>query len=442
MSSQGNNSAAKWLGLLRWSMTHSDGTTPSSFQKMSKDDREWLEQVMKENVRNEPERMNEIMLKVKEILAALSSDSIISSSELLPSLLENIEYDLEDLRDIVEQVDMALVFAKCGGCDVLLSFLETSHNFAGITVEMKALTASILATITQNHLKAQDLLIKGGMIDKLAGLFLSSCNSSLTSSSLLPTKLLFALSCLIRGHPTGEELFMLRFADLVFSQALLLPGSSSSRTELTNPVVSRALFLANALIVSDYCTNSRVAKLALLFIPFCLDFLTSISDSSSSSTSAYTSRDAQDNVFLLLSSLLRTSAGYAMIQDRSPYSETLSTWFVLKEKQQSNNDYSSEGEEEEEKEMKEHLRQQFDDLKRLFSSPLEVFYPTKEAEENSKKAVDELRSHQSGIRVGSTVSVRENVDSNVGNDQTADMEDAPPVLLIEPPPLEASSVAP
>jgi hypothetical protein len=464
MSSQGNNSSAKWLGLLRWSMTYSDGTTPSSFQEMSKDDREWLEQVMKENVRNEPERMNEIMLKIKKILSKFSPsvtfdlpsscDADGSSFSTLSSLLDSIEYDLDDLRDIVEQVDMALVFAKCGGCDVLLSFIENTDSIAGITIEMRALAASILATITQNHVKAQDLLIKAGMIDKLSNMFLSSCSASASSSSLLHTKLLFALSCLIRGHPTGEELFMMKFADLVFSQALRFSPSmsSSSRTEFTNPVVSRALFLANALIVSDYCTSSRAAKLSLLFVPFCLDFLISFAGSSNSSSSSFasTSRDARDNVFLLLSTLLHTSPGYVMIHNHSSYAQQLCDFMALEEKQLSKKD-SVEVEEDEEKE---HLQQQVNELKRVFSSPLEVFYPSKQAEESCKIAANELRAHHSVIRVGSTVSAREragNIDQdNVHTNETEtsgertenDEPSSCPVLLIEPPPLRASSVAP
>lgn len=57
---------------------------------------------MKENVKDEPKRMNEIML---EIVTMLDSNTC-SSNE------ERIEVMLEELRDITEQIDMAQIFVK------------------------------------------------------------------------------------------------------------------------------------------------------------------------------------------------------------------------------------------------------------------------------------------------------------------------------------------
>ena len=92
-----------WLGLLQWSLAHSDGTSSSTnVQRMGDEDRKWLEAVMKENVKDEPARMNQIMV---EIVGMLDSNSC-SENE------ERIEIMLEELRDITEQIDMAQIFVR------------------------------------------------------------------------------------------------------------------------------------------------------------------------------------------------------------------------------------------------------------------------------------------------------------------------------------------
>ena len=55
-----------WPGLLKWSLQHVDGTAPSEFSAMSEEDRKWLEQVMREGVRDENKRLKEIMVAVSE----------------------------------------------------------------------------------------------------------------------------------------------------------------------------------------------------------------------------------------------------------------------------------------------------------------------------------------------------------------------------------------
>jgi hsp70-interacting protein len=92
-----------WLGLLQWSLAHSDGTRPTSeVQKMGDEDKKWLEAVMKDSVKDEPARMNQIMT---EIVAMLDSKSCCENEE-------RIEIMLDELRDITEQIDMAQIFVR------------------------------------------------------------------------------------------------------------------------------------------------------------------------------------------------------------------------------------------------------------------------------------------------------------------------------------------
>ena len=69
---------------------------------MGDEDRKWLEAVMKDNVKDEPARMNQIMA---EIVTMLDSNSCCENEE-------RIEMILEELRDITEQIDMAQIFVR------------------------------------------------------------------------------------------------------------------------------------------------------------------------------------------------------------------------------------------------------------------------------------------------------------------------------------------
>ena len=62
-----------WLGLLKWSLAHSDGTAPSPQTSMSDEDKSFLERALRETARNEPERMKEIMLELVAFVDATAA---------------------------------------------------------------------------------------------------------------------------------------------------------------------------------------------------------------------------------------------------------------------------------------------------------------------------------------------------------------------------------
>ena len=107
-------SVPNWLGLLKWSLNQGDGTVPTESHPMNESDKAFLEKVMKECVQDEPARMQEIMTKlVKSLEAGTASED----SEEIESLLEELKY-------IVDQIDMAEVFNKFGGVECLLRLME------------------------------------------------------------------------------------------------------------------------------------------------------------------------------------------------------------------------------------------------------------------------------------------------------------------------------
>jgi len=54
-----------WNGLFKWSMNHNDGTKPSQFKPMSKEDRDWLEAAMKAYTFNDTDRLTELINQLK-----------------------------------------------------------------------------------------------------------------------------------------------------------------------------------------------------------------------------------------------------------------------------------------------------------------------------------------------------------------------------------------
>ncbi len=369
-------------------MAHSDGTAPSASSAMSEEDKHWLEQVMKEAVRDDAQRMNEVMLKVKE------------------GDFSDIENDLEDLRDIVEQVDMAQVFTKYGGCDVLIQAIEQREE---LPPAMKALAASVIATVAQNNLTAQDLMMTSGVVDKLANIFLNTTSDLIATKVSLPLlsfplsggdvvscQVLYALSCTVRGHAAAEEYFVLKLGDAVFGKAL------QSRVE---NIVSRAAFLANALITSDYCSVTRIEKLSHLFIPAAFDFL------------ATEHVDLKDHIYTLLHTLLQTSEGHALI--RNNHHDTLS--LILRQRTEQLKADSSSEDNQHELQLIANLQQATEHFRES--------YPTTPAKENYRTASTNVSNHNNN-----------NSDDNTTDNTSSSSE--PTVLLLAPPPLEASSEAP
>ncbi len=268
-------SAPNWLGLLRWTIAHTDGTNESKFAEMKEEDKVWLERVMKEVVRDDPQRMNEIMISIKDIFVRLEEGAILSDDEF-----ETMETDLEDLRDIVEQVDMAQVFAKFHGATILLQVA----NCLKFPPELRALALGVIATVAQNNIVTQDLFYQQKLCQELVKTFVS------TDNFLVATKGLLAISAITRGHAAAEELFVQEFSHVVIPRAL--------NSQYAN-LVNRLLFFCNALICSDHASLGRIAKLVPLLLPGVIEYIMS-----------EISIDVRDNLMTLLYSLLHTEAAW------------------------------------------------------------------------------------------------------------------------------------
>lgn len=239
-------SSPNWLGLLKWSLAHTDGTAPTDVKAMSEEDKKFLERVMKEGIKDEPARMREIM---QHIMSMLDLSSCASQEE-------HIEEILEELRDMTEQIDMATLFTKFGGVQCLIGIIESPESLG---VDVRSLAAGVIGTLAQNNLEVQDTIYNNGTVDKLSLLCLS------VDSVQLSAKLLYAISCIVRNHAAAEAHFVLSYCARVFSRAL----------KPAQPVLARrAVFLANALLTSDNSNDTPLREqLVEALVPAVLPFL-------------------------------------------------------------------------------------------------------------------------------------------------------------------------
>ena len=150
--------------------------------------------------------------------------------------------DFEELRDIVEQIDMSRAFARQGGLLCMLGFLQNSS----LSESLRSAAANTINTMAQNNAEVQSMAVEKGVLASLLRILHTSfeVSSQVSSSDLsdaLKSKVLYAISGIIRGHVAAEELFFASRGCELLSRCI-----QSSST----PLVSRSVFLTYALLNS------------------------------------------------------------------------------------------------------------------------------------------------------------------------------------------------
>jgi hypothetical protein len=229
-----------WLGLLKWSLGQTDGTMPTDAPEMSADDRAFLENVMKECVMDEPQRMQDIMTRFVELL----------NSNQATAFEEEIIDKLQELKDIVGQIDMAQTFVKFGGMECLFRLIELED----LDLEARSGAAATFGTVCQNNLTSQQAVYENGAMARLAAAYLA------TSHSILRAKLLYAISCLIRGLNTAEDRFVMDLSEQLFG--IIAAADVNAAASLW----SRGLYLASVLLTSDGGSASRASRIVPIFV--------------------------------------------------------------------------------------------------------------------------------------------------------------------------------
>ncbi|OIT01141.1 PREDICTED: uncharacterized protein LOC109229471 [Nicotiana attenuata] len=182
MAKEGPN----WDGLLKWSLSHADGTNPS--RNLSEEDRRWFMEAMQAQTVDVIKRMKEITLVMQTPEQVLESQGVTS---------QDIEDMLDELQEHVESIDMANDLHSIGGLVPLLGYLKNSH------ANIRAKAAEVVSTIVQNNPKSQQLVMEANGLEPLLSNFTS--DPDVTAR----TKALGAISSLIRHNKPGIAAFRL-----------------------------------------------------------------------------------------------------------------------------------------------------------------------------------------------------------------------------------------
>jgi hypothetical protein len=232
---------ANWLGLLKWSLAQTgDGTVESEFREMTAEDRNFLENVMKEAT-SDPERLQAIMAELISKLGT-SSESRDDETEIL----------LEDLLNIVEQIDMAQVFVKFGGTKCLLLTAKETN----LSEQNRGTALSIIGTLAQNNEAVQKVFLAQNILLELT--------SFSAVGGAVWAKALYAISCSVRSCPEAEALFMERYLEQIFS--------SLHSVTVADVVKRRCVYFALALLSADL---QRADALLPFLLPTVFKFLES-----------------------------------------------------------------------------------------------------------------------------------------------------------------------
>jgi len=259
-----------WLGLLKWTLAHSDGTKPSGDNpaSMSDEDRAFLEKVMKEGIVDENERMKFILEEFSkameyyknqaERLTKIDEDQ---NDKVPNDETEALEGLLQELRDIVEQVDYARAFVSLKGCRFLigaisatsLSSSSSSSSIPIIPEPIRNMCLGILSTLAQNNSPVQKELLEIGALKTLSDMFLLD---STTTSLSTKTKIMQAISAIVRNCDLTEAVF----EQLPQAPVLMVQGLSSDPVVLDSSLRGKTLFFLRAFLTSDNATPDRANK--------------------------------------------------------------------------------------------------------------------------------------------------------------------------------------
>lgn len=175
-----------WDGLLKWSLSHSDGT--GTQRQLSEEDRKWFMEAMQSQTVDVVRRMKEITQVMR------TPEQVLESQGVTP---QDIEDMLDELQEHVETIDMANDLHTIGGLAPLLNYLKNAH------ANIRAKAADVLTTIVQNNPKSQQLVMEAKGLEPLLTNFSSDPDENVR------TKALGAISSLIRHNKPGIAAFRL-----------------------------------------------------------------------------------------------------------------------------------------------------------------------------------------------------------------------------------------
>jgi len=261
-SSSGGGEQWAWLGLLKWTLAHQDGTVPSSESPtmMSDEDKAFLEKVMADGIIDEGERMKFILQEFSKAMEYYKYASQEEKEEQPPAPPneDDLEDLLQELRDIVEQVDWARGFVNLKGCSYLLGAISASSSSSSSSVPVvpngiRNMCLGILSTLAQNNPPVQKELLELGAIKTLSDIFLLDASVTPLSTK---TRIMQALSAIVRCYDLTEAVF----EQLPQAPVMMVQGLSSDPAVANASLRTKTLFFLRAFLTSDNSSPARTNK--------------------------------------------------------------------------------------------------------------------------------------------------------------------------------------
>uniref|UniRef100_A0A7R9WLP4 Nucleotide exchange factor Fes1 domain-containing protein n=1 Tax=Craspedostauros australis TaxID=1486917 RepID=A0A7R9WLP4_9STRA len=256
-----------WMGLLKWSLSYSDGTSDASnVTPMSEEDKAFLEMVMKEGIINENDRMRTILKQLTDCMdhyqrmatsqASSSKDDADGAAtskedgkaDEPPVSDEELEGLLQELRDIVEQIDYARAFMSMKGLPFLLGGIQERE---AVPEAIRGMCLGLISTLCQNNPPVQKELLELGALKSITDMYFSE-----KSGHAMKAKYMQAMSSIVRSHELAENVM----DGLDQTVALFVDGLNP--TTSTDNLKRRTLFFLHAYVTSDTATAQRVKRLA------------------------------------------------------------------------------------------------------------------------------------------------------------------------------------
>lgn len=292
-----DGSGPDWLGLLKWSLAQTDGTSETDSRPMKPEDVAFLTTVMEELVADEPKRLKDMMIEIASFLGELSGGKEGKKVEDLSreEQQEHMEDLFEELKDITCQLDMAVFFAtKLGGVSCILDVLENKKGIA--SDQVRGCAASALGCLSQNNAEVQSSMFKKGEIGRLMTTALALTTSSDIGSGVIPcpettriektvllSKVIYAVASSVVSHPLAEEVLLRGQygADLIKAVlALSIPAegatfkavsgkphlATGNRTAIVQ-LKRRVMSFCGALLTSDTASVERQTLLLQASVP-------------------------------------------------------------------------------------------------------------------------------------------------------------------------------
>eukprot|EP00548_Thalassiothrix_antarctica_P006445 CAMPEP_0194147194 /NCGR_PEP_ID=MMETSP0152-20130528/22576_1 /TAXON_ID=1049557 /ORGANISM="Thalassiothrix antarctica, Strain L6-D1" /LENGTH=365 /DNA_ID=CAMNT_0038847905 /DNA_START=57 /DNA_END=1154 /DNA_ORIENTATION=+ len=250
MASGGPDEQWAWLGLLKWSLSHSDGTRPSSETlQMTDEDKKFLEEVMKNGIIDENERMKYILEQMTNAMEEFKKNGSSSSNTI-----EELEELLFELNDIVENIDYARAFCFLKGLPFLLGCCQQREK---VPDSIRIACLGILSTVCQNNPPVQLQLLELSSLRTLSEMFFVETRDDFKA------KIVQAISANVRNHTTAETIFCeTEQATELIAQGLGVGSSCNNEEEEvpTEKLRKKTVFFLRALITSDSSDRTRVRK--------------------------------------------------------------------------------------------------------------------------------------------------------------------------------------